>query len=128
MLGLTASLMRLVPAGAMAQDAAAPVTALDKGDTAWMLVASLLVLMMTLPGLALFYGGLVRKDNVLATLMQTLAVACIVSLVWPIIAYSMVFTPSEGWAGGLDKMFLKGVTVDSMSGTVPETVFMLFQM
>jgi len=118
--------MCILPGAAMAQDAAVPV--LDKGDTAWMLVASLLVLMMTLPGLALFYGGLVRKDNVLATMMQTLAVACVVSLVWPIIGYTMVFTPSEGWAGGLDKMFLRGVTVGSMSGTVPETVFMLFQM
>jgi Amt family ammonium transporter len=84
--------------------------------------------MMTLPGLALFYGGLVRKDNVLATLMQTLAVACIVSLVWPIIGYTMVFTPGDGWSGGLDKMFLRGVSVGSISGTVPETVFMLFQM
>ena len=125
-LGACASLMCILPGAAMAQDAAVPV--LDKGDTAWMLVASLLVLMMTLPGLALFYGGLVRKDNVLATMMQTLAVACVVSLVWPIIGYTMVFTPSEGWAGGLDKMFLRGVTVGSMSGTVPETVFMLFQM
>jgi len=128
MLGVVASLMCLLPVGAMAQDAVAPVIAPDKGDTAWMLVASLLVLMMTLPGLALFYGGLVRKDNVLATLMQTLAVACIVSLVWPIIGYTMVFTEGNGWAGGLDKMFMKGVSVSSLSGTVPETVFMLFQM
>jgi len=110
----------------MAQDAAPAVA--DKGDTAWMLVASLLVLMMTLPGLALFYGGLVRKDNVLATLMQTLAVACTVSLVWPIIGYTMVFTDGNTWSGGLSKMFLKGVSVASLSGTVPETVFMLFQM
>ncbi|HEY1096213.1 MAG TPA: ammonium transporter, partial [Alphaproteobacteria bacterium] len=91
-------------------------------------VSSLLVLMMTLPGLALFYGGLVRKDNVLATLMQTLAVACIISLVWPIIGYSMTFTEGNGWSGGLSKMFLKGVGVDSMTGTIPETVFLLFQL
>lgn len=125
MLGLTAAFACVMPAVAWAQDTGAMP---DKGDTAWMLVASLLVLMMTLPGLALFYGGLVRKDNVLATLMQTLAVACIVSLVWPIVGYSMVFTDGNGWSGGLDKMFLKGVTVNSLSGTVPETVFMLFQM
>ncbi|MBU6235038.1 MAG: ammonium transporter [Alphaproteobacteria bacterium] len=101
---------------------------MDKGDTAWMLVSSLLVLMMTLPGLALFYGGLVRKDNVLATLMQTLAVACIISLVWPIIGYTLVFTDGNGWAGGLSKIFMKGVGVDAVTGTIPETVFMLFQM
>lgn len=123
-LGAVTALMCLSPAAAFAQ--AAPT--IDKGDTAWMLVSSLLVLMMTLPGLALFYGGLVRKDNVLATLMQTLAVACIVSLVWPIIGYSMVFTDGTGWAGGLGKLFMKGVGVDSVTGTIPETVFMLFQM
>lgn len=124
-LSAMAALMCLTPSLAFAQ--AAP--ALDKGDTAWMLVSSLLVLMMTLPGLALFYGGLVRKDNVLATLMQTLAVACIVSLVWPIIGYSMVFTESSGWwSGGLSKMFLKGVGVDALTGTIPETVFLLFQL
>jgi len=120
-------LMCLTPVAAFAQDAA-PVVTMDKGDTAWMLVSSLLVLMMTLPGLALFYGGLVRKDNVLATLMQTLAVACIISLVWPIIGYTMVFTDGAGWSGGLSKIFLKGVAVDSLTGTIPETVFMLFQM
>lgn len=125
--------MCLAPAAAMAQDAAAPAAApvvavIDKGDTSWMLVSSLLVLMMTLPGLALFYGGLVRKDNVLATLMQTLAVACIISLVWPIIGYTLVFTEGNGWAGGLSKMFMKGVGVDAVTGTIPENVFMLFQM
>ncbi len=124
-LGACAAIAAFMPCAAMAQDAA-PV--LDKGDTAWMLVSSLLVLMMTLPGLALFYGGLVRKDNVLATLMQTLAVACIVSLIWPIIGYSMVFTEGNGWSGGLSKAFMKGVGVNSVSGTIPETVFMLFQM
>lgn len=123
LLGAVSALMCFA-APAFAQ--AAP--AIDKGDTAWMLVSSLLVLMMTLPGLALFYGGLVRKDNVLAVLMQTLAVACIVSLIWPIITYSLAFTEGNGWAGGLSKVFLKGVTVDSVTGTIPETVFMLFQM
>ncbi|MCB1537862.1 MAG: ammonium transporter, partial [Alphaproteobacteria bacterium] len=113
------------PAAAFAQDAA---PTLNSGDTAWMLVSAILVLMMTLPGLALFYGGLVRKDNVLATLMQTLAVACIVSLVWPIMTYSMAFTDGNGWSGGLSKAFMKGVGVDSLTGTIPENVFMLFQM
>lgn len=125
LLGISAALTCALPGAATAQTVPA---AIDKGDTAWMLVSSLLVLMMTLPGLALFYGGLVRKDNVLATLMQTLAVACIVSLVWPIIGYSMVFTEGSGWTGGLSKMFMKGVGIDSITGTIPETVFILFQM
>lgn len=126
-LGVAATLMCTLPGAAFAQ-AVAATPPIDKGDTAWMLVSSLLVLMMTLPGLALFYGGLVRKDNVLATLMQTLAVACIISLVWPIIGYTMVFTDGSGWSGGLSKIFMKGIGVDSVTGTIPETVFMLFQM
>lgn len=126
--------MLLAPAFALAQEelveavaeAAAPVA--DSGDTAWLLVSSLLVLMMSLPGLALFYGGLVRKDNILATLMQTFAVACIVSLFWPIIGYSIAFTEGSMWMGSLDKMMLNGVTGSNLSGTIPESVFIMFQM
>ena len=112
---------------ALAQDeAAAPV--FDSGDTAWMLVSSLLVLMMTLPGLALFYGGLVKKDNILAVLMQSLAVCAIVSIIWPVLGYSLAFTEGSGFIGGLDKIFLNGVTPQSAVGTIPETVFIVFQM
>jgi Amt family ammonium transporter len=100
----------------------------NSGDTAWMLVSALLVLMMTLPGLALFYGGLVKKDNVLATLMQSLAVCAIISVAWPVIGYTLAFTDGSGFIGGLDKFMLKGVTPSSAAGTIPETVFIVFQM
>ncbi|MAI61230.1 MAG: ammonia channel protein [Micavibrio sp. TMED27] len=108
---------------AMAQD-----VTFDSGDTAWMLVSSLLVLMMTVPGLALFYGGLVKKDNILATLMQSLAVCAVVSVVWPVIGYSLAFTESNMFIGGLDKFMLNGVTPNSATGSIPESVFIVFQM
>ncbi len=113
---------------ATATPPAPPAPAFDSGDTAWMLVSSLLVLMMTIPGLALFYGGLVKKDNVLATLMQSLAVCAIVSIVWPIIGYTLAFADGTGFAGGLDKFMLRGVMPTSASGTIPESVFIVFQM
>lgn len=100
----------------------------DSGDTAWMLVSALLVLMMTLPGLALFYGGLVKKDNVLATLMQSLAVCAIISVAWPIIGYTLAFTDNNMFVGGLSKFMLNGITPESAEGTIPETVFVMFQM
>lgn len=100
----------------------------NSGDTAWMLVSSLLVLMMTIPGLALFYGGLVKKDNVLATLMQSLAVCAVVSIVWPVIGYSLALTEGSAFIGGLSKFMMNGITPDSASGTIPETVFVMFQM
>lgn len=103
-------------------------TVFNSGDTAWMLVSALLVLMMTLPGLALFYGGLVKRDNVLATLMQSLAVCALVSIIWPVIGYSLVFTDGAGFVGGLSKFMLDGVTPQSASGTIPESVFIMFQM
>lgn len=93
-----------------------------------MLVSSLLVLMMSVPGLALFYGGLVKKDNVLATLMQTLAVVAIVSIVWPIIGYTLAFTEGNGFIGGTGKAMLSGILPGTESGTIPETVFVMFQM
>lgn len=104
---------------------------LDSGDTAWMLTATALVLFMTLPGLALFYSGLVRTRNVLSVMMQCFAIACGASLIWVIAGYSLTFGEGSllgGLTGGLGKSFLSGVTVDSMSGTIPESVFVMFQM
>ena len=102
--------------------------ALDSGDTAWMLVSALLVLMMTVPGLALFYGGLVKRDNVLSTLIQSVAIAAVVSVVWPVIGYSLAFSPGNSFVGGLDNFMLKNVGLDSQTGTIPESVFIIFQM
>ncbi len=104
---------------------------LDTGDTAWMLVSTCLVLMMAIPGLALFYGGMVRKKGVLAVLMQVFAIVCLMSVVWLICGYSLAFTDGgsvNAYVGGLSKMFLAGVGVDTLSGTIPETVFFTFQM
>ena len=101
---------------------------LDTGDTAWMLTATALVLMMTLPGLALFYGGMVRRKNVLATLMQSFAICCLASVLWMVAGYSLAFTEGSPFVGGLSKAFLRGVTVDSMTGSIPESLFMAFQM
>ncbi len=98
-------------------------------DTAWIIVATALVPFMTLPGLALFYGGLVRARNVLSVFMHCYAIACAMSLAWLALGYSIAFGgSSSGLWGGLDKMFLAGVTVDSLSGTLPEVLFFAFQM
>ena len=110
---------------------AAETPKLDTGDTAWMLTSTALVLMMTIPGVAMFYGGMVRKKNILATAMQSFAVACVMTVLWMIIGYSLAFTDGGGmnaYVGGLDKMLLRGIGVDTLSGTIPETVFMTFQM
>ena len=101
---------------------------IDTGDTAWMLTSSALVLFMLLPGLSLFYGGLVRSKNVLSILMQCFAIACAMSLLWFAVGYSLAFSGDGDWIGNLDKAFLKGVTFDSVSGTIPESVFVVFQM
>ncbi len=110
---------------------------LNSGDTAWMLTSTALVLFMTIPGLALFYGGLVRTKNVLSVLMQCFALTAIMTLVWVIIGYSLAFntdgmeagsTSINSFVGGLGTMFLSGVTASSLSGTIPETVFITFQM
>lgn len=111
---------------AAAQDAAAPT--LDSGDTAWMLISTALVLMMTIPGLALFYAGMVRKKNILATLMQSFAITALVTVLWTIAGYSLAFTPGNAFIGGLDKVLLNGVGVDALQGTIPETVFAMFQL
>ena len=109
--------------------AAAAVPALNSGDTAWMLTSSLLVLFMILPGLALFYGGLVRSKNMLSVLMQCTVIASLVMVLYAFYGYSMSFGGGESkfW-GGLGKAFLAGVTKDSVSGTIPELVFVAFQM
>ncbi|GAB4387157.1 MAG: ammonium transporter [Albidovulum sp.] len=135
---IVAPVAALMLAGAAgAQEAAAEVAAevMDKGDVAWMLVSTLLVLMMILPGLALFYGGLVRAKNMLSVLMQCTAITALVMVVWTVYGYSMAFGggTSPYW-GGLGKLFLSGVTPESMAATftdgvvIPEYVFIAFQM
>ena len=101
---------------------------LDTGNTAWLITATALVLFMTLPGLALFYGGLVRAENLLSVLMQCFTIACLVSVLWLIGAYSLAFSGSGPWLGNLDKVLLLGVGREDLSGTIPETVFFMFQM
>ena len=103
--------------------------ALDSGDTAWMLTSTALVLFMTLPGLALFYAGLVRNRNVLSVLMQCFTIACLVSVIWVVCGYSLAFGDSiGGYVGGLSKAWLSGVGMDALNGTYPETVFVMFQL
>lgn len=121
-LGLAA----MMPTFAMAAD-----DTLSAGDTAWMIVATALVLLMTIPGLALFYAGLVRSKNVLSVMMQCFAITCVMTILWVLVTYSLAFGDGgsmNAFWGGFDKAFLSGVTVDSMSGTIPETIFMTFQM
>jgi len=117
------------PAAATAP--AAPASAINSGDTAWMLTSMALVLMMTIPGLALFYGGMVRKMNVLATVMQSFAVTCLVTVLWMVIGYSFAFTPGSAFLGGTSRFLLYGMTLDSVNDlakTIPESVYMCFQM
>jgi Amt family ammonium transporter len=103
---------------------------LDTGATAWLLTSTALVLLMTLPGLALFYGGLVRSRNVLSVLMQCFALCCIVSIIWLVFGYSLAFSAggSSGIIGGLSKAWLRGVELETLSGSIPETVFVMFQL
>jgi Amt family ammonium transporter len=124
-LGLAAGAATLLASTsrAFAQEAA-----LDSGDTAWMLTSTALVLMMTVPGLAMFYGGMVRKKNVLAMSMQVFATCCLVTLVWMVVGYSLAFAGEGALVGDLSRLFLRGMTVDALSGTIPESVFMTFQM
>ena len=125
--GALAGGLLLSPVVALAEEA----PAISSGDTAWMLTATALVLFMTIPGLSLFYAGLVRAKNVLSVLMQCFAITGLMSLIWAIYGYSLAFTDGGAlnqWIGGLDKLFLSGVTVDSVQGTIPETVYMTFQM
>jgi ammonium transporter, Amt family len=101
---------------------------LDGADTAWIMTSTALVLFMTIPGLSLFYGGLVRTRNVLSVLMQCFAITCVASLVWLVLGYSLAFSTGNGFIGGLDKILFAGVTEDAISGTIPESLFALFQM
>jgi len=110
---------------------------ISAGDTAWMLVSTALVLLMTIPGVALFYTGMVRKKNVLATMAHSFAAACIVTILWVVVGYSLAFTPGSPWLGGFSRLMLDGmafikeagmVTVHPVAPTIPESVFMMFQM
>jgi ammonium transporter len=115
-----------VPEAAEAVAEAAPV--LDTGATAWMLTSTALVLLMTIPGLALFYGGMVRKKNVLGIMMQSFTIACLSSVLWMVVGYSLAFTGDNPFFGGFDRLFLDGIELDTLSGVIPESVFVTFQM
>jgi Amt family ammonium transporter len=124
-----AALFAMIPSLGFAQAAEAP--KLDTGDTAWMLTSTALVLMMTIPGLALFYGGMVRKQNVLAIMMQSFAITCLVTILWMVVGYSLVFSEGNAIIGGFGNLFLANVAIDSVNDlakTIPETVFVTFQM
>ena len=119
------------PAAAAPAAAPAAASAINSGDTAWMLTSTALVLMMTIPGLALFYGGMVRKKNVLATVMQSFAVTCLVTVLWMIVGYSLAFTEGNAFIGGWSRVMLTGMTVESINDlakTIPESVYRSFQM
>ena len=119
-------------APAAAAPAAAPVP--DKGDTAWMMTATVLVILMTIPGLALFYGGMVRAKNMLSVLMQVFATFCLLAILWAVYGYSVAFTEGNAFFGSLDKMFLSGITTESVVATwskgvyIPEYVYVVFQL
>ena len=128
--GIAAAVMLVVfAAPALAQETSA--SRIDAGDTAWMISATGLVLMMTLPGLALFYCGMVRKKNVLATMAQSLAAVMVCSLLWFAIGYSLSFVGDGPWLGTLERLFLRGTSMDATSPfapTIPEVLFMFYQM
>jgi Amt family ammonium transporter len=117
------------PAAAEAAPAAAPVPKVDSGDTAWMLTSTMLVILMTIPGLALFYGGLGRSKNMLSVLMQVFVIFSLISILWAVYGYSLTFSGEGNFFGGMDKLFLKGVTTDTFGAliTIPEYVFVAFQ-
>ena len=133
---VTASLLAMAGSAFAQAAAAAPKDPLNSGDTAWMITSSALVLMMTIPGLGLFYGGMVRKKNVLATLAQSFGATCLITVLWMLIGYSMAFTPNpdagmNNWIGGFGSLFLSKVTltsINSLAPTIPESVYMFFQM
>ncbi|MBL6936082.1 MAG: ammonium transporter [Alphaproteobacteria bacterium] len=124
---LVAGGLGLISPQALAQEAAT----LSDGNTAWILTSTALVLFMTIPGLALFYGGLVRSENVLSVLMHCFIICCLASILWLAGVYSLAFSDggeSNRWIGGLDKAFLAGMGADTLSGDIPESVFFMFQM
>jgi Amt family ammonium transporter len=126
--GLGALALTLLTLPALAQDAAPE---FDTGDTAWMLTSTALVLLMTVPGVALFYAGMVRKKNVLATMMQSFAITAVITVVWTVVGYSLAFTKGGAYLGGFGRFLLGGMGLDSaheLAATIPESVFMTFQM
>jgi ammonium transporter, Amt family len=136
-LGVMTLAMRGAWADAPTEPTLMGVDKISAGDTAWMLTSTALVLMMSVPGLALFYGGMVRKKNVLATLMQTFAITCVVTLLWWLIGYSWAFTPGSAFIGGASRAFFNGmlfmhdanqVSVSHLALTIPETVYAMFQL
>ncbi|CAG0984255.1 partial Ammonia channel, partial [Burkholderiales bacterium] len=125
------------PAAAPTKPEVVEASKINSGDTAWMMTSTALVLFMTIPGLALFYGGMVRKKNVLATLMQSFAITCLVTLVWVVAGYSIAFMPGGAYLGDLSRAFLNGMvyikdpgklSVHHLAGNIPESVFMMFQL
>jgi ammonium transporter, Amt family len=118
----------LAPVESVEAPAVEEVATLDTGDTAWILVSTALVLLMTIPGLALFYGGMVRKKNVLSTMAHSFVAAAVVSLVWVVIGYTLAFGEGNAFIGSLDKFMLSGITTEALSGTIPEILFVIFQM
>jgi len=134
----TAAPAAVAAAPAPAQAAPAPAPTPNKGDTSWMLVATLLVIMMSIPGLALFYGGLVRSKNMLSMLMQVFSIFALITVLWAVYGYSLAFTEGNAFIGGFDRLFLKGIfnPVDgsvanaatfSKGVVIPEFVFVAFQ-
>ena len=126
------SLKKLLPALALGIAAipafAGDEPALDKADTAWIMVAGLLVLFMTIPGIALFYAGMVRKKNMLSTLAQSVAICGLMSILWYAVGYSLAFSEGTPFIGGLSKAFLSGISISTLSGSIPELLFVFFQM
>lgn len=121
---LAAAVALMLPAVALAAPAAQP----EAGDTAWMLTATALVLLMTLPGLSLFYAGLVRVRNVLSVLMQCFTICCVVTILWFVYGYSLAFTEGNAFIGGLSRVLFAGLEVDSVHGSIPESVYAMFQL
>src|SRR5215470_11023879 len=121
----------ILPLLVLGSPAFADAPKLDRGDTAWMLTSTALVLMMTVPGLALFYAGMVRKMNLLNTMAQSFGVTCLVTVLWMVIGYSLAFTGSGSFVGSLDRFFLHGMAIggaNPLAPTIPESVYMCFQM
>jgi ammonium transporter, Amt family len=133
MTGMAGTAAVAAPAAATAAPAAAPAPVPNKGDSAWMLIATALVILMTIPGLAMFYGGLVRSKNMLSVLMQVFVVFSMMVVLWAIYGYSLAFSEGNAFIGSLDKLFLKGVTPDSAAATfskgvvIPEYIYIVFQ-
>jgi len=130
---ITSVMLTLFSCVAFGQDAAAPAPTIDKGDTAFMMLCTILVIMMAVPGLALFYGGMVRAKNMLSVLMQVFVVFSLLTVLWVIYGYSVAFSGAGTWFGGFERLFLAGINADSQAATfsdgvmIPEYVFIAFQ-